>query len=78
MPATMEREIRLLDGVPEFVLAYVLRNESARALPFLVATHPLFALEGGSRLELPEEAALVALLLFALSASSGLRRQAGR
>lgn len=58
MPATMEREIRLMDGMPEFVLAYTLRNESDHALPYLVATHPLFALECGSCLDLPDRAVL--------------------
>lgn len=53
VPATVEREIRLLDGMAGFVLAYTLSNDSDRSHPFLVATHPLFALERGSRLELP-------------------------
>ena len=58
VPATMRREIRLDDVGPAFSLAYTLTNHSGRALPFLVATHPLFAMDPGSRLELPGDAVL--------------------
>jgi galactose mutarotase-like enzyme len=56
IPATLRREIRLVDGAPEFLLSYTLTNHADRSQPFLVATHPLFGMEPGSRLDLPDEA----------------------
>lgn len=52
VPATMRRAIRLDDTGPTLLLDYTLTNNSGQDLPFLVATHPLLAMEPGSRLEL--------------------------
>lgn len=52
LPATLQRTIRL-DRAPRLTLDFMLTHHSERPLPFVYASHPLFALEPGSTITLP-------------------------